>query len=228
MIQHDNNNTIKNSLWFSILMPSLFIAVAWMVFIFERSWGMDLSIYGLLPREITHWYGILTMPFLHGDLSHIFFNSISFIGMGTLLFYFYPKHCWKVFGLSYIFCGVITWLIGRSNYHIGASAMIYAFSAYIFTTGIKSRNRKLLAVSLIVIIINGGMLWGVLPQETGISWEGHLAGLICGVIFAFIYKAPKEISLIPDRTEQLYTKFTLGDYDSTENADVEITYYYKK
>lgn len=218
---------LKNSFIFSIMMPTTFMIFAWLIFIVEKGLDLDFSIYGLYPRDIKHWYGIFTMPFLHADIKHIFLNSISFIGLGTLLFYFYPKYAWKVFGISFLMCGILTWIIGRSNYHIGASALIYAFASYIFTTGIKSRNRKLLAVALIVIIVNGGMIWGVLPQNTSISWEGHLSGFISGIVLAFIFVPPQEKTVINHATEQLYTKFSYNDYNSTENSDVEINYFYK-
>lgn len=32
------------------------------------------------------------------------------------------------------------------------------------------------------------MLWFVVPVDPGISWEGHLSGLLVGLAFAFIYK----------------------------------------
>jgi membrane associated rhomboid family serine protease len=217
-----------HKLLISAAIPCFFMLLAWIVFILEKTFHLDLSVYGLFPRQLANLYGILTMPFIHGDLGHIFNNTISFIPLGILLFYFYPKHAWKIFGISYLFCGILTWIIGRSSYHIGASAMIYAFAAYIFTCGVKSRNRKLLAVSLIVVFVCGGMIWGIFPQNTGISWEGHLSGAVVGVVLAFIYKIPRPIPLTNNTTELLYTKFTINDYDSTENSDVEVNYFYKQ
>jgi len=225
----ESEKKYKNSLFFSIAIPAFFMAFAWIIFIYEKSGNTSLSEYGLLPRNLKHWYGIFTMPFLHGDFSHIFNNTLSFIILGTLLFYFYPKHSGYIFLFSYIICGILTWFIGRNNYHIGASAMIYAFAAYIITSGMKNRNKKLLIIALIVIFVNGGMVWGILPQNTGISWEGHLSGAICGVGLAFVFIPPKELKIPSiDTTEQLYTKFKINDYDSTENFDVEINYFYKK
>jgi hypothetical protein len=48
------------------------------------------------------------------------------------------------------------------------------------------------ALSLLVVLIYGSMVWYIFPNvKEGISWEGHLAGLISGFIFALIYKTPE-------------------------------------
>lgn len=45
-----------------------------------------------------------------------------------------------------------------------------------------------MALSFIVVFLYGGLLWFVVPVKPGISWEGHLSGLITGFLFALIYK----------------------------------------
>lgn len=218
----------KNSFKFSLTISLLFIGIAWVVFILEKIFQLDLSPYGLLPRDIRHIYGILTMPFLHGNFEHIFSNTIAFVPLSVILFYFFPQKSGRIFLILYFFSGLLTWIIGRNtSYHVGASALIYALATYIFVSGFKSRNRKLITVALIVVIINGGMIWGIIPSDPSISWEGHLSGAISGLILAFIITAPKEKSTIPDKTTPIYTTFEMNDFDSTENDDVKIVYFYK-
>jgi Rhomboid family len=91
--------------------------------------------------------------------------------------------------------GIITWIIGRESYHIGASGLIYVLFSFIFFKGIMTQYYRLVALSLTVISIYGGMFWYVFPNaETvgtnSISWEGHLAGLITGFVFAVRFKTP--------------------------------------
>lgn len=50
-----------------------------------------------------------------------------------------------------------------------------------------------MALSFIVVFLYGGLLWFVVPVKPGISWEGHLSGLITGLLFALIYKQEIEI-----------------------------------
>lgn len=214
--------------------PSAFMFLCWMIFILEVSLSIDLTQYGLLPRNLTHWYGVLTMPFLHGSLDHILSNSISFIILGTMIFYFYHNQALQVFLWSYFLSGALTWIIGRDSFHIGASAMIYAFAGYVFTAGIVSKNKNLSAVSLIVVFLYGSMIWGIFPQDNGISWEGHLSGLIVGVVLALIYKPVKHVE--SDEHSNYYHhhyhhvvhhEFHESNYNCTEDDDIDLKYHYK-
>ena len=84
--------------------------------------------------------------------------------------------------------GFITWVVGRTNFHIGASGLIYVLVSFIFFKGIQTKYYRLIALSLSVILLYGGMIWYVFPDvDKTISWEGHLAGLITGFFFAAYY-----------------------------------------
>lgn len=202
------------------VIPTFFMVLCWMMFAAERLLDVSFSQYGLMPREISHWFGVFTMPFLHANLSHIFSNTVSFVVLGTMLFYFYPEKALCVFLISYIFTGILTWIIGIGGVHIGASGMIYAFAAYIFTVGARSGNIQNMALSLIVVFLYGSMVWGLYPQNTGISWEGHLAGAVTGLVCAFIYPIKKVVQDSLDDEDD-------DDYDTTfEGSDIEIKYHY--
>ncbi len=54
-----------------------------------------------------------------------------------------------------------------------------------------------MALSFMVVLIYGGMIWYVFPDvDNQISWEGHLAGFISGLLFAFVFKTPNYVSEI--------------------------------
>lgn len=207
-----------NKLLTATLIPVFFLVLCWLMFASEILFDVSLSQYGLKPREISQWFGIFTMPFFHADLPHILANSVSFFVLGTMIFYFYPEKALQVFLLSYLLTGILTWLIGVGGIHIGASGMIYAFAAYLFTVGARSRNIPNMALSLIVVFLYGSMVWGLFPQHTGISWEGHLAGAVSGVMLAFIYPT-KHIDLPPLDEDEFDTTMT--------DSDVSIRYYYR-
>lgn len=226
----DSKPTLKGEfrqLFLASIIPGCFIFLAWMIFLLEAGLDIELWQYGLQPRSFSQWYGIFTMPFLHSDLSHIVYNSISFMVLGTMLFYFYKKNALHVFLWSYLLSGVITWIIGRSNIHIGASAMIYAFVGYLFTAGVISKNKSNIAISLLIVFMYGSLIWGVFPQQTNVSWEGHLAGLLSGIGLSFIYRPPRTEELEEDN-EVFFTEYNSSNFDCTENDEVEITYFYKK
>ena len=87
-----------------------------------------------------------------------------------------------------VLSGFLTWIIGSSGNHIGASGLIYVLVSFIFFKGIFAKHYRLIALSLLVIFLYGSMIWYVFPIKEGMSWEGHLGGLITGLLFAIIFK----------------------------------------
>jgi membrane associated rhomboid family serine protease len=176
--------------------PILFVLLIWIVFWFEIRFGFDFTHLGIYPRRMEGLRGVLFSPFIHSDIQHLFHNSIPLFVLSMSLFYFYRKISWKVLFWGVLLSGILTWSIGRPAYHIGASGLIYVLAAFLFFKGVFSKYYRLVALSLIVVFLYGGMLWYVAPIDPEISWEGHLSGLVTGLIFSLIYrksiaKAPK-------------------------------------
>ncbi len=113
------------------------------------------------------------------------------------LSYFYRDYIFKILGYGILISGVLTWIIGRDAYHIGASGLIYVLVSFIFFKGIMTKYYRLVALSLLVVLIYGSMVWYIFPNiQEGISWEGHLAGLITGFTFAISFKTPEYKKII--------------------------------
>lgn len=143
---------------------------------------------GILPRNLSNLIGIFTAPLIHSDFSHLISNAFPLSIMGLGIFYFYPKAAYKVFVFVYFCTGLLVWLFAREVYHVGASGIVYAFVSYLFFSGIFRRDIKSITLSLIVVFLYGGLVWGILPGQKGISWESHLFGAITGFIAAFIFR----------------------------------------
>jgi membrane associated rhomboid family serine protease len=96
----------------------------------------------------------------------------------------------KVLTLSYVLSGLILWIIGRDNWHIGASGLIYSLAFFLFFSGIIRKHISLIAISLVVAFVYGSMIWHVFPWQVQdpISWEGHLAGGIIGFVLSICYR----------------------------------------
>lgn len=190
------------------------LLIIWMVFISEHSLDLDLVYHGIYPRRISGLQGILFSPLIHADWRHIFANSIPLFALGSLLFYFYNTLAFKVFLVSYLLPGIAVWLIGRPAYHIGASGIIYALAGFLFLSGLLRKHVGLMAVSLLVVIQYGTMVWGVLPLEEGVSWESHLSGLAGGLFMAWLYrfKGPRAFGSIAEG---------LGQVPAGEDSDNE-------
>jgi membrane associated rhomboid family serine protease len=168
--------------------PLLFVLLIWLVFWFEIRFGFDFNYLGVRPREILGLRGVIFSPFIHSDIKHLFNNTIPLFVLSMSLFYFYRRISWEILMWGILLTGIMTWIIGRPANHIGASGVIYLLASFLFFKGVLSRYYRLIALSLIVVFLYGGMLWFVVPVDPGISWEGHLSGLVVGLIFAFIYK----------------------------------------
>lgn len=169
--------------------PILFVLIIWLVYWFEIRFSVIFNSWGVYPRTVEGLKGILFSPFIHGSVKHLFNNSIPLLVLTTALFYFYKKDSWRVLFFGLILTGFITWLIGRPSYHIGASGVVYMLVSFLFFKGAFSKYYRLMALSLGIVFLYGGLLWYIFPIEKGMSWEGHLAGLISGLIFSVIYKA---------------------------------------
>lgn len=175
-----------------VVYPILFILFIWIVFWYEIRFGQDFTSFGIYPQRIKGLIGIICSPFIHGDINHLYHNTIPLFVLSAALFYFYRPIAWKILSYGILVSGLLTWLIGRPAYHIGASGLIYVLFSFTFFKGIFAKHYRLIALSLLVIFLYGSLVMYALPIEEGISWEGHLAGLITGLIFALIFR--KEIA----------------------------------
>lgn len=160
----------------------------WVVYLVNSLITFDLNIYGIIPRNITGLRGILIAPFLHGSLFHIVSNSLPFLVLGATLFLYYKSTAARVFLFSIIISGSIVWIFARPAIHIGISGIIYAFAAYLVLAGIFSRRFWGIVISILVVALYGSLVWGVLPTDSYISWEAHLAGAVAGLILAYAHK----------------------------------------
>ena len=173
---------------FILAIPLYFVLFLWIIFWVEVKYGFNFNKYGVYPRSFVGLRGIVLSPFIHGDIKHLYHNSIPLFVLLFSLYYFYRKIALKVFIYGTLLTGLLTWIIARKSFHIGASGIIYLLFSFIFFSGIIRKNYRLIAVSLMVIFLYGSMVWYLLPVKEDISWEGHLSGFLVGFGFAFYYR----------------------------------------
>ena len=219
-------NQFKFSTWI-LAVPLYLVIFLWLGFWFEVKNGYNFNSFGIFPRSLSGLRGILFSPFIHGDIKHLYHNSAPLFVLLFSLFYFYRGIAWKVFLYGTLLTGILTWIIARKSYHIGASGIIYFLFSFIFLSGILRKNYRLVAVSLVMIFLYGSMVWYVLPVKESISWEGHLSGFVVGIIFAVFYRGvgPQKFqydweqdTYEPDEFDQLF------DERERANAAAEETF----
>ena len=171
---------------------SIFIAVIWFSWLINLVLPYELNSFGILPRHSSGLAGIILSPFLHGNFQHIISNTIPLFILGLVTITFYEKIAFSVITITTIVSGTFVWLFARQAYHIGASGLIFGLAAFLVTSGIFRNNLKALLIAIVVFITYGaGMLLSFVYVPPGVSWEGHLFGVIAGTLTAFIYRRKK-------------------------------------
>ena len=173
----------------SLLLPAVSVVVLLAIWLLDKGLQLELARFGIKPREAQGLWGILAAPLLHGDWEHLFNNSTAIIALGWCLMYFYPRAAIRVVFFTWLIGGLGVWLMGRANFHIGASGVIYGMASFLFTSGLLHRQRTLMALALLISFYYGSLIWGILPVMQHMSWESHLWGAISGVALAFAYRA---------------------------------------
>lgn len=180
----------------SLFISAFLIVGIWLVKLVEFVYGFDFAVWGILPRDLNGLRGVLFSPFIHHDFEHLSANTLPLFILTFSLFYFYRRYSYTIFILIYLFSGTFVWFGGREAMHIGASGIIYGLAAFLFLSGIISRNVGLLTISLIVAMLYGGLFWGIFPIKPEISWESHLWGGVSGFLIAWLFRhsaPPKQV-----------------------------------
>ncbi len=185
-MDQDSNNKFTVSVWGIPLAITLLI---WLVKITEIMMETQFGSYGIHPGVFSGLRGVLFAPLIHGSvLEHLLPNTFPVLILLLGLFYFYKKAAVVILLWSWLITGLWTWAIGSPGYHIGASGLIYALASFIFFSGLIRKNNSLLALSLLVVFLYGGLVWGIFPYKPNISWESHISGAISGLILALYYR----------------------------------------
>jgi membrane associated rhomboid family serine protease len=171
-----------------VAVPIGAVVLIWLIYSIEIGFGFNFNSYGIYPRTFSGLKGIFFSPFIHSNTTHLFNNTVPLAVMLGCLYYFYNKIATGVLLFGILFTGLLTWILGRPSYHIGASGIIYLLVSFIFFSGIFRKYYRLIALSLVVVFLYGSMVWYIFPIEERISWEGHLSGFLIGFIFAYWFK----------------------------------------
>lgn len=168
--------------------PFFMVLLMWVSYWLEWKFDVPNSSYGLYPKDPKQLYGILSSPFLHGSLKHLFSNTFPILILGSAVGFFYREIKWKVYLLSIVVSGLLTWFFAREAYHIGASGVVYALAFFIFFSGLLRGHPTLIALSLLIAFLYGSLVWGILPVDPQVSYESHGMGGITGLILAIIFR----------------------------------------
>ena len=144
-----------------------------------------LDAYGVRPHQLVGLRGIVFAPFLHAGFGHLIGNTVPFAALGVLIALGGIRQLLTVTAIVAVISGLGVWVFGSSNeVHIGASGVVFGYLAFLLIRGFFAKNVRQILLGVLVGFIYGGLLWGVLPTSRGISWQGHLFGVVGGVAAA--------------------------------------------
>lgn len=152
-----------------------------------------LDAFGIRPHSFIGLRGILFAPFLHGGLGHLIANTIPFLTLGWFVMLRETSDFFVVSIITMLVSGLGVWLTGSPySIHVGASGIIFGYFGFLLLRGYFERSFAAILFSLVVGFLYGGMIWGVLPIQYGISWQGHLFGFVGGAIAARLLAKPRK------------------------------------
>jgi len=182
-------NTLTKTIFFSRFGPVItFAVIIWGIEIANLFTGYHLSGLGIFPRTPQGLIGIPLAPFLHAGPIHAALNTIPLLILGSFVSLRGARTYLGVSAIIILLGGGAVWLLGRPSYHVGASGLVFGYFGFLVARGWYDRGFSSLAMAIVTIILYGGLLWGIFPVRGYISWEGHLFGLVAGIIAARVLK----------------------------------------
>ena len=169
------------------LLMAVLLAGLWVLEFFDQLSGERLDNLGIHAQELDGLPEIFTAPFLHAGWDHLISNSVPFFVLGFLVLLGGMAR-WLMSSLICIVAsGLTAWLLTPANTIIvGASGLIFGWLAYLLARGLWSRRPGQVALAVVVLLVYGGLIWGVFPGNAGVSWQAHLGGAVGGVFAAWL------------------------------------------
>src|SRR6476659_3417676 len=170
-----------------------FIALIWVLQIINWAdhYRLDLN-YGILPRDIGRLPLIFTAPFLHFSWDHIEGNSGPLFVFGFLAAYRGVKKFLGVTLIVALTSGLAVWLFqGGNELTVGASGLIFGYFGYVLARGLIDRNLIDALAAVVMALSYAYILTVALPGTPGVSWIGHLGGLIGGIAAGWVFRSSK-------------------------------------
>ncbi|WP_017607394.1 rhomboid family intramembrane serine protease [Nocardiopsis xinjiangensis] len=142
--------------------------------------------FGLRAWDLDSPWTVLTSPFMHGNLEHLLGNSLPFLVLGSLVAFSGLGRFLLTSLIIALVSGVGVWLFSTPHsLTVGASGLVFGYFGYTVLRGVIERKTVDIVIMICVILFYGTMIWGVLPQYPGVSWQAHLFGFIGGLGAAY-------------------------------------------
>jgi membrane associated rhomboid family serine protease len=168
------------------------VALLWVLEAVDQVGDNRLDTYAISPRELGELRDVIPASFMHFGWDHLSANSVPLLVLGFLAAMRGVTRFVGVVAVIMLVSGLGVWLIAPAHSATaGASGVVFGLFGYVAVRGFVDRRVSDVLVGVVVAFVYGSMLWGVLPTdevvEQSISWQGHLFGLLGGVLAAFYF-----------------------------------------
>lgn len=168
------------------------VALLWVLEAVDQIGDNRLDTYAITPRDAGELRDVIPSAFMHFGWDHLSANTVPLLVLGFLAAMRGISRFVGVVAVIMLVSGLGVWLIAPANTATaGASGVVFGLFGYVAVRGFVDRRVSDVLVGVGVAVVYGSMLWGVLPTdevvEQSISWQGHLFGLLGGVLAAFYF-----------------------------------------
>ena len=147
----------------------------------------QLNQFGIYPRDFESLHHIVFAPFIHTSTGHLLNNLVALSIFGAICLI----RSARFFVTSSVFIivtsGLLIWLLARDGFHVGASGWIFGLWSVNLAMAWFDRRFTNIVVAFALLFFYGGMIYGILPIDSSVSFEAHLFGAVAGVIYALCY-----------------------------------------
>lgn len=147
--------------------------------------AFELDHLGIVPRRAWGLPGVLLAPFLHVSFQHLAANTLPLLVLASFMLLEGGAKFWKAMIIMILASGSIVWLFGAAgSLYLGSSSVVYGCFGYVLMRAWLTRQPVWIALGLVALLIYGGLGASLLTLKEGVSWLGHAAGLISGMLAA--------------------------------------------
>ena len=164
----------------------ILVALIWVVEVVNLFLGHRLVSLGILPRSFTGLIGIPLAPMLHSGFWHAVSNTVPLLILGALTLAGGKRMFWETTMNVTLLSGALVWIFAREAYHVGASGLVFGYFGVILARAYIERSITAIAIAVVTVMAYGGLLWGILPLRSYVSFESHLFGLIAGFVVVWL------------------------------------------
>ncbi|GAA2713901.1 rhomboid family intramembrane serine protease [Streptomyces luteosporeus] len=166
------------------------LAVVWALQVANWGSGYELArTFAVVPGEVGRLPDVFAAPLLHWSWAHIESNSGPLFVFAFLAAY---RGVARFLGLTVLVAvasGVAVWCLERAHSGtVGASGLVFGYFGYVVVRGFFDRR---LVDSLVGVVMGASyayLLTLAVPGTPGISWLGHLGGLVGGLVGGWVFR----------------------------------------